>query len=134
MVVSAERGQSDADGYRAMFPGRGFRRQANAFGHFACAVGGCVRHEDNELFATVTRCEVIAARGMLEQTRDAGENVVADQMAKRVVVRLEIIDIEDGQRQRQAVTLRMCQIFDLSLLERAMIVQVRQAVGGGERF
>ena len=56
-------------------------------------------HQD-ELIAAIAADQIFRTRATLEQCADVAKNAVTDQMAEGVIDRLEIVEIEEHQRER----------------------------------
>ena len=70
------------------------------FGPFTIRTG----EEDGEFFPTIPRHHIMIACATLGQTRDLIEDNVTGRVTEAVVERFEMIDIQQEQRQRQAMT------------------------------
>src|SRR5947209_4401932 len=80
------------------------------FGHLGGALFGGFRRDQGKFFAAVTRKEGVAAQGRADRGAQLAQRVVAGQVAKPVVDRLEVVDVEQDQRQRPAVPARAGQL------------------------
>jgi len=68
-----------------------------ALGGFGQIIQRQVDHEQEELVAAVAGDQIARARAGEEQRAEVAENAVAGEMAERVVDRLELVEVEDGQ-------------------------------------
>jgi hypothetical protein len=75
-------------------------RGADALGDFRCPVERGVRQERDELVPRVSRRDVVAAKVPAKDLGDLDEDIVALEVAVGVVDQLEMVDVDDEQRQR----------------------------------
>ena len=88
-----------------------FDASSDALCDFRCAPQPGLRQYCGELFAADPGQPIrIAREQAFETVRDACENFVTDRMPMLIVDRLEVVDIDDEQRQITAVTSRDLQI------------------------
>ena len=106
----------------------------HAPGNVERAVRVGVRQQDHEFVATVARGKVGRALQRLHDCpADGGEAVVAGAMPMVVVVRLEVVDIDEQHGQRPMVPTRALPLRGADDVEVAAVVQTGQRVGDGER-
>ena len=75
----------------------------DALGDAVCLRGAGVRQQAAELLAADPEQEIGRSDAGVDQTDDAGEHVVAACMAEAVVERLEVVEVEEQERQRRAL-------------------------------
>ena len=92
--------------------------------------GGFVvlREQDRELVAAEP--ERLAA--LAEPSGDLRQHLVAGRVAEAVVDPLEVVDVDEAERQRQIVLLRRSELALQPLVEVAMVAEAGERVGEGE--
>ena len=70
--------------------------------------GGRFRQQDDEFFATVTRQNILRAQVLPHHAGEVDERFVPDLVAEIVVESLEVVDVEQRDRERAATSLRAC--------------------------
>ena len=90
-------------------------------------------HDDRELVATDPEGPVGSAQVGGDGRRRLAQQPIADRVAARVVDPLEVVEIDDGQRQRLSVPRRRRPLALHLFLERAMVAEARQRVAQGLR-
>src|SRR5690606_5244136 len=88
--------------------------------------------DDRELLATVATHDVDLARVFCDQVGHPTQDVVTGTMTEGVVRLLEVVDVEDEQRQRPFVTTRPAQLALEGLHEVAAVVDLREAIDRAE--
>ena len=91
-----------------------------------------VRVQDGEFLPAVPGYEIIRAGIGLNDVRDGFQHGVPGAVAVRIVHFFEIIDIHDGQLQRQMIALVLVDQPPEILVERDVVVQIGQCVGLGQ--
>jgi hypothetical protein len=87
------------------------------------------RQQQDELFATVARQQIIwALQAVLQGAGDLMQAGVADLVAKAVVERLKVIDVQQGQAQAGALTAGACQRFGQGLVEMPTVRDTGQLI------
>ena len=87
---------------------------------------------DRELVAAVARRDVGRAQHLAEPVGDAGERGVPDEVVEPVVDPLEVVEVEDDEREPAAVAARARHLALERLLEVARVVEPRPRVEVGE--
>jgi hypothetical protein len=91
-----------------------------------------LRGEQRELLAAVARQEVAVAELFLHQARDALEHGVAGRVAELVVQALEVVDVDEGEGERLVGAVGALRLPGELVLEVAVVVEPREAVGERE--
>ena len=113
-------------------PGSDGQLAREARAHHLGAVPGGVGQHDGELLAAVARGDVDAGADVrAEDAADLSEHEVARRVPEAVVEVLEVVDVDHEQRQRQAVALGAGDLLVEALVEVAVVVEPREAVGDG---
>ena len=87
----------------------------------SCSRG--IREQQRELVAADPECESVAGHELREQRAEAREDAVADRMAVTVVDLLEVVEVEEDERERMVgETLASVQ----SMQEGAPVQQARE--------
>ena len=107
-------------------------RARDALGEHAQHVVGDVRDEDRELVAAQTAEELVAPHLARHLARDPDQHRVARAMAERVVDVLEIVEVEEEQREARAVALRVRDHARELFVEAVAVVEAGQRVALGE--
>ena len=81
------------------------RPRVGAIGDDAGSGGLGLGHDDGELVAADAREQVRAAHGAGQVRRDVDQDLIAGLVAEGVVDGLELVDVDEGQRERSAVPL-----------------------------
>src|SRR5690606_24760378 len=101
----------------------------DARGQVLGALPAGVGQDDGELLAAVAAGHVaLALQAVVQQTGHLAQGVVAGQVAERVVVALEVVDIRQQQRQRCAEPAHAAPFGLQLLVEEAPVVQAGQPV------
>ena len=96
------------------------------------ALGVGAGHDDRELVATDPEGPVASGAGRSPSSSPAcAEELVADRVAARVVDLLEVVEVEDRERQRLVVPGRDRPLALHLLLERPVVAEPRQRVAQG---
>ena len=96
---------------------------------FGGVVQICVRQYHREFLSTVTRNEVCwASSNGAKRTRDSRQACIALEMSERIVVLLEMIDIDDDERKRRMRALRVINCLRILLVEIRPVVDSRQSI------
>ena len=82
------------------------QRLPQALGEFDGSFLARVRKQHDELFAADTGEHVAFSQALLDGAGRRDENPVAGRMAVRVVHLLEVVEVEQGERQRRSVPVR----------------------------
>ena len=93
-----------------------------------------VRQDQRELVAAEARDHVRLARAQADDAGRFDQRAAPEQMAVRVVDRLEPVEIDEQQRQRPAAARRALGLAAQHLREIARVVQLRQIVGDRQRL
>ncbi len=88
--------------------------------------------DDRELVAAVAGCDVGRAQHLAEPVGDAGERDVPDEVTEPVVDLLEVVEVEDDEREAAVVAARAGDLALERLFEVARVVQARPRVEVGE--
>src|SRR5262245_54098879 len=92
-------------------------------------LAACVVQDDRKLLAAIARCDVERPAGAKRQTlRDLPQDFVTSLMAVVIVVGLEVIDVDQDQRERRLVANRLRPDALDVVIESAPIVDTGQAV------
>ena len=91
-----------------------------------------LRHDDDELVAGIPGDDIALAGVFLEHLGEALEGEVAEAVAARVVDLLEVVEVEDGEREGRVVALGGVQLALEHLAQRPPIRNTGQAVGVGQ--
>ena len=86
------------------------------------------REEKRELVAAET--ERLAA--LPQARRELREHAVPDRMPEAVVDLLEVVDVEEEQRQAEALALRLVEVALQALVEVTVVAEARERVGQRE--
>ena len=132
-------GYADADGHRPVQPQAAAHVGADALGDQQGIGAAGARQQHREFFAAVTRGDVAGPQRQRQQTAGLAQGLVAGRMAEAVVVGLEVVQIEQQQREREAVTLAAFEQahrarFGFFSPERAIVIEsvVVEAIVAGE--
>jgi hypothetical protein len=84
---------------------------------------------DCKLFAAIAGNPVVGAQAPEESSADLGQDFVADSMSMRIVDELEMVDVDEDQRQRSAMALGVRRsrgqlIVEVASVERATSASV----------
>ena len=94
-----------------------------------------MREEDRELVTADAEGAVGAAQGVVQQGAEAAQDAIAVGVAARVVDRLELVDVDEEERQRDVVAQGGRDLPIELLVEGAMVAQpgerVAQRIGEG---
>ena len=115
--------------FGTLLPGRvssAEREQAPA--DDACPVGIRVRHQDGEFVAADPEGAVGRADGRDRQAAHLGQQLVAGGMAGCVVDELEVVEIDQHEREGRGVATRVLELAVELLVERAMVAEPGQRV------
>ena len=91
-----------------------------------------LREDDRELVAADAAGDVRRADDVADPLRRLGEDAVAGEVADAVVDRLEVVEVEDDQREVPVVAVRAGDLARKGLVEVAAVVQAGQRVEVGE--
>ncbi len=128
--------RADAHGHDRTV-GRGGERfdvRANALRDRGDGVRVDLREDDRELLSAVARREVDGAHGVANRLRDATKGLVAGEVAERVVVFLEAIEIEHEHAERRRVAIDSLELRVEALAEGAEVRQSGELVGARARL
>ena len=106
-------------------------RAARALDGGECLLLAGLGHEQRELVAAQAGEDVLGAGDVAQRGGDRGEHGVAALVAERVVDRLEVVDVEQGERERPLVAQRAGELLAQALVEGAVVGQARERIGGG---
>ena len=95
----------------------------------ACVLVG-LGHEQRELVAAQAGEDVLGAGDVAQRGGDRGEHDVAALVAERVVDRLEVVDVEQRERERPLVAQRARELLAQALVEGAVVGQAGERIGG----
>ena len=87
-------------------------------------------HEQRELVAAQAGEDVLGAGDVAQRGGDGGQHDVAALVAERVVDRLEVVDVEQRERERPLVAQRAGELLAQALVEGAVVGQARERIGG----
>ena len=87
-----------------------------------------LRQQERELVAADPRQHVLGARGLLELGGDDGQHLVPGPVSRGVVDLLELVEVDQHERQRPAVSQRTRDLGLQPLVERAVIREARERV------
>ena len=92
---------------------------------------GCVRtrKQHDELLAAITRHAIGRPRRLDQNARHIAQNAIAHRVAVRIVELLEVVDVENGERERLLVPHRQPVVGVEAFAKRAAISHLRQIVG-----
>jgi len=80
---------------------------------------------DHELVACVACKELLAANALADQGRELAQHEIAGQVPLAVVDRLEVVHVEEQQRERSLVALSACDLAVRELLEITPVMDLR---------
>jgi hypothetical protein len=86
------------------------------------------RNEKYELLAAIARGESLSAGTLMQQRSERAQQVVAGEVAVRVVVVLEVVDIEEQERELAAMAPATAELLIERLPEESVVVQPGQTV------
>ena len=89
---------------------------------------GCFAQHHGELVAAQPPADLAVAHQALQPRRDFGQHAVADQVPKRVVDRLEAVEIDHHQRTARTPCRSMFERLAQSLVEHAPVRKLRQRI------
>ena len=87
-----------------------------------------VRKQEREFVAA----EPEALAALTKPRGDLRQDAVAGRMAVQVVHPLEVVDVEEGERNRRPLLLRVVELSPESLLEVAVVAEPRERIGQGQ--
>ena len=96
-----------------------------------CGLKWLAGEGDQELFASVPICRITESAGFLQGGADRPENLVAGEVAEGVVVPLEVVEIEERDREDVAVAFGPRGPLGHVLVEPFSITQACQVVATG---
>ena len=137
MAVIRHDSQADADGDLAaarLFVGnsQSFDGQAQLLGQPLCGRRVHARQDQQEFFTAVSRCQIAGPlRARLQGFRNGNQTLIAGLVTVKIVVFLEIIDINHDQGQRLAFALAVRQFSVQRGVEVATVVQSGQRIPAG---
>ena len=122
-------GRSDADVERLLRDAL-----AKPLGEDDSALARRLRKNHHELLAAVARHDVDLAHGLLEQRAELAQHAVAGEVARGVVDRLEVVDVEQQQRERRVEPPRAIDLGRQPIEQRAAIEHARERIGRRQRL
>ena len=108
---------------------QGGRQQATSDDPGALGVG--VRQEDRELVATDPEGTIDPAQARDGEAAEVGQGPVAGGVALLVVDRLELVDVQQDERDRDAVAVGLGDLTVELLLERTVVAETGERIGEG---
>ena len=134
-VAPAQSADAEARGDAVDFRERFDRDQAaQLFRERGCFVHVGTRRQDQEFFAAPAADAVRVAQVLAHQSGDAGEDQIAGLVAVDVVDPLEVIDVEDHQRQLESVAVGATDFRGGESLELVPVPEAGQAILGRQFF
>ena len=109
---------------------RSRRRSANV----VAALGRRLGKNRHELLAAIPRDDVDLAHRVLEQRAQLSQHAVAGEVADGVVDPLEMVDVEQQQRERRVVAPRPVDLGGQPVEQRAPVENARQRIGRRQRL
>ena len=94
--------------------------------------GGRLRQQDRELVPADAAGDVGRADDVLDALGGLGQHCVAGEVADPVVDRLEVVEVEDDQRQAPPIAVRAGDLACQRLVEVAPVVESREGVEVGQ--
>ncbi len=91
-----------------------------------------VGEKDDELFAAVAGDEVVDAGCLAEKLSELPEGCVAGVMAEAVVVLLEVVDVQEHDRERAQGAACRGEFTDEAIVKGTTVGQASEGVGGGK--
>src|SRR3569833_1349018 len=128
------RRHTEAGGDGALWPIGGLDSGAASLGRLKCRIGIRMGEDNNELLAAISRDEGGLPRRGRQKLADTLEDLVAGRVAIGIVVLLELVDVEQDHRQRRPIALRLGPCDRQAIMEGAMVLEPREAVGGRQRL
>ena len=113
---------------------RGLDRLAKSLGRDAGFLDLGGRQDRGELFAAVAAGQIHLAGRFHQHLADVAEHFVAGRVAVRVVELLEMVDVEDHQREWRLPALPLGEAALHLVVERAAIGQIGERIGAGFGF
>jgi hypothetical protein len=104
------------------------RRREDATRHFGGTLRVGLAQQQHELVAAQPRHRVLPAHLALQAARQLDQHRVARAVPERVVDGLEVVEVEEHQRQRRAVAVRAVQRHAAAVLQQRPVRQPGQGV------
>jgi len=131
-------GDAGADGDDDGMRGRGKIQRsggnagAEGFEFAVSGIGAGFGHDDDELFATEAADGIALAEGIAERGAEGAEDAVASGVAVSVVEGLEVIDVNDGDREVFAIAAGAAEFGAEAAIDVTAIEQAGENVGVGK--
>ncbi len=107
-------------------------RVVHAAKELLAVVGGGLRHDHRELVAADTGGDVDRPHRFAEPVGRLGEHAIAGEVADLVVDRLEVVEVEDDERELPLVAVGSHHLAAQRLLEVALVEEARERIRLGE--
>ena len=99
--------------------------------HDLGALAGRSREQDQELLAAPATGVVVDAEGAPKSLADTSQDLVSDVVSVGVVDLLEVVEVEEDDRELVALLLRRAQLVVEDLTEEAAVVEPGEGIGRG---
>src|SRR5262245_46922867 len=100
-------------------------RVTNAFGHVTGILEPRFRQDDSKFLSAVASEDDFLAQRSFHQAGDLAQYLIARKMAEFIIDSLEVINVEEDQAQRPAITYRPLQFTIQGLQKAAFVVNLR---------
>ena len=127
-----QRGDPAAGRHRAVRPGPPLDRPAGSLGHAAGDVPAYPREQHGELLPAVAGNRVVPAGDVAEHVGDPAQGDVPGRVAEGIVVRLEVVHVQQHQRERRFLAGGQGELSLQLLEEPPPVLQPGQLVGRGQ--
>src|SRR5690606_39201051 len=127
-----QRGDARADGQRRPDESARLDLEPEALGGIERAREIGLRQDDGEFLATEARDAIDAAKALAQDLRESDEDLVAEEVAARVVDALEVVQVHEDQGHSELVALGATDLLGQPGEQPSLVVQPGEVVGVGE--